>query len=197
VDYLNFAVALIVGDQMKEIRFHGRGGQGAVVASELLADAAMRDGKYSQSFPTFGAERRGAPLMAFTRIDAKPIRVRSQIYEPDYVIVLDASIAKTQDMTSGLKPDGIVVVNSSLSPEKIKEAGIVLKGKVCAIDASSIATKHTGSPIPNTVILGAFSAATKEVQLRSLFEAVRGRFPEAIAERSIQAMQEAYNSVRT
>ncbi len=182
---------------MKEIRFHGRGGQGAVVASELLADAAMRDGNYSQSFPTFGAERRGAPLMAFTRIDAKPIRVRSQVYEPDYVIVLDASIGKSQNMTSGLKPDGIVVVNSPLSPEGIKEAGIVVKGKVCAIDASSIANKHTGSAIPNTVILGAFAAATKEVQLRSLFEAVKSRFPEAIAERNIQAMQEAYNSART
>jgi pyruvate ferredoxin oxidoreductase gamma subunit len=181
---------------MKEIRFHGRGGQGAVVASELLADAAMRDGKYSQSFPTFGAERRGAPLMAFTRIDAKPIRVRSQIYEPDYVIVLDASIGKSQDMTSGLKPDGTVIVNSSLSPQKIKESAVVTKGKVCSIDASSIANKHIGNTIPNTVILGAFAAATKEVELRSLFEAVRSRFPEAIAEKNIQAMQEAYDSVR-
>jgi pyruvate ferredoxin oxidoreductase gamma subunit len=182
---------------MKEIRFHGRGGQGAVVASELLADAAMRDGKYSQSFPTFGAERRGAPLMAFTRIDAKPIRVRSQIYEPDYVIILDTSIGKSQDMTSGLKPDGTVIVNSSLPPQRIKESGVVVKGKIWSIDASSIANKHIGNAIPNTVVLGAFSAATKEVEIRSLFEAVRSRFSETIAERNIKAMQEAYDSVRT
>jgi len=182
---------------MKEIRFHGRGGQGAVVASELLADAAMRDGNYSQSFPTFGAERRGAPLMAFTRIDAKPIRVRSQIYEPDYVIVLDASLSKSQDITSGLTHDGALVVNSPLSPQKIKDSGIAARGRIYSIDASSIATRHIGSAIPNTVILGAFSAATKEVQLRSLFEAVKSRFSEAVAERNVQAMQEAYNSVRT
>ena len=134
--------------------------------------------------------------MAFTRIDAKPIRVRSQIYEPDYVIVLDPSISKSQDMTSGLKPEGIVIVNSPLSPQKIKESGVVAKGRICSIDASSIANKHIGNSIPNTVILGAFSRATKEVELRSLFDAVRSRFPGAIAEKNIQAMQEAYDSVK-
>ena len=126
---------------MREIRFHGRGGQGAVAASEILADAAMRDGKYSQSFPTFGPERRGAPLMAFTRIDAKPVRVRSQIYEPDYVIVLDASLSQSQDVTNGLKPDGAVIVNTPLTPEKIKETGMLPRGKIYCIDASSIAMK--------------------------------------------------------
>jgi pyruvate ferredoxin oxidoreductase gamma subunit len=181
---------------MKEIIFHGRGGQGAVVASELLADAAMRDGKYSQSFPTFSAERRGAPLMAFTRIDAKPIRVRSQIYEPDYVIVLDATLSQSLDLTSGLKPDGVVIVNTPLTPEKLKEASVVTRGKIYSIDASSIASKFIRTSIPNTVMLGAFSAATRAVKLDSLFEAVRNRFSEAVAEKNIQAMQEAHASVK-
>lgn len=181
---------------MKEIIVHGRGGQGAVVASELLADAAMRDGKYSQSFPTFGAERRGAPLMAFTRIDAKPIRVRSQIYEPDYVIVLDATLSQSLDLASGLKPDGAVIVNTPLTPEKVKEAGIVARGKIYSIDASSIASKFMGTSIPNTVMLGAFSGATRAVQLESLFEAVRNRFSRAVAEKNVQAMQEAHVSVK-
>jgi len=181
---------------MREIRFHGRGGQGAVAASEILADAAMRDGKYSQSFPTFGAERRGAPLMAFTRIDAKPVRVRSQIYEPDYVIVLDASLSQSQDVTNGLKPDGAVIVNTPLTPEKIKETGMLPRGKIYCIDASSIAVKTIGTPIANTIVLGAFSAATREVELQSLFEAVKNRFSAGIAEKNIQAMKEAYTAVK-
>jgi len=182
---------------MKEIRFHGRGGQGAVVGSEILADAAMREGKYSQSFPTFGAERRGAPLMAFTRIDDKPIRLRCQVYEPDYVIVLDASISQYQDLTSGLKPDGTVIVNTPLTAEKVKEAKIATKGRICPVDASSIAMKIIGGSILNTVILGAFAAATGEVKLKSLFEAVENRFPKPVAEKNIQAMKEAYETVKS
>ena len=181
---------------MKEIIFHGRGGQGAVVASELLADAAMRSGKYSQSFPTFTAERRGAPLMAFTRIDVKPIRVRSQIYEPDYVVVLDATISQSLDLTSGLKPDGVVVVNSSMAPKDLKESGIVARGTVFSIDASSIASKFVGTSIPNVVMLGAFSGATKEVELESLFDAVKNRFSKVLAEKNVQAMREAFDAVK-
>lgn len=182
---------------MIEIRFHGRGGQGAVIGSEILADAAMKDGRYSQSFPTFGAERRGAPLMAFTRIDSRPIRLRCQVYEPDYVIVLDSSISKFEDLTRGLKPEGVVVINTPLAPSKVREQKIVAKGKVFSIDASSIAMKFLGAPIINTVILGAFSAATGEVKLQSLFAAVEDRFPRALAERNIQAMNEAYEIVKS
>lgn len=167
-----------------------------MVASEILADAAMREGKYSQSFPTFGAERRGAPLMAFTRIGTSPIRVRSQIYEPDYLIVLDASLSKSQDLTSGLKEDGVVVINTPLAPEQVRQAGIIKKGKICSIDASPIALRSIGSSLPNTVILGAFSAATKEVGLDSLFEATRNRFSQSVAEKNIKAIEEAYASIK-
>ncbi len=181
---------------MKEIIFHGRGGQGAVVGADILADAAMRDGKYSQSFPTFGAERRGAPVMAFTRINDKPIRVRCQIYEPDYVIVLDQTISKTTNLTSGLKPDGSVIINTPLTADKVREEKIVNQGKIFPIDATSIATKILGSPILNTVILGAFSAATGEVKLKSLFEAVESRFSKVVAEKNNKAMEEAYSVVK-
>jgi 2-oxoacid:acceptor oxidoreductase gamma subunit (pyruvate/2-ketoisovalerate family) len=179
-----------------EIRFHGRGGQGVVVGSEILADAAMREGKYTQAFPTFGPERRGAPLMSFTRIDDKPIRLRCQVYEPNYVIVLDASISQYQDLTSGLRPEGAVIINTPLTVEEIKDAKIIRKGKIYPIDASSIAMKMIGTPILNTIILGAFSAATGEVKLQSLFDAVRNRFLEALAEKNIAAMKEAYGSVK-
>lgn len=181
---------------MKEIIFHGRGGQGAVAGADILADAAMRDGKYSQSFPTFGPERRGAPVMAFTRIDDKPIRVRCQIYEPDYVIVLDSTISKTQNLTAGLKPDGSVIINTSSTAEKVREEKIVTQGKIYPIDATSIAMNIIGSLILNTVILGAFSAATGEVKLKSLFEAVENRFSKVVAEKNNKAMEEAYNVVK-
>jgi 2-oxoacid:acceptor oxidoreductase gamma subunit (pyruvate/2-ketoisovalerate family) len=181
---------------MKEVIFHGRGGQGAVAGADILADAAMREGKYSQSFPTFGPERRGAPVMAFTRIDDKPIRVRCQIYEPDYVIVLDSTIGQFQNLTAGLKPDGSVIINTPLTAEKVLEEKIVAKGKIYPIDASSIAMKIIGSPVLNTVILGAFSAATGEVKLKSLCEAVSSRFSETVAQKNNAAMEEAYNVVK-
>ena len=177
---------------MKEIRFHGRGGQGVVVASEILADAAMRDGKYVQSFPSFGPERRGAALMAFTRIDDKPIRVRCQIYEPDYVVVFDPKVCQSQDVTSGLKPDGVVIINTPLTADRVKEEKLITKGIIHAVDASSIALKVFGSPILNTVMLGAFAAATNEVKLQCLSDAVRDRFPKATADKNVRAMEEAY-----
>lgn len=181
---------------MKEIRFHGRGGQGVVIGAEILADAAIKEGKYAQSFPYFGAERRGAPVMAFTRINDKPIRLRCQIYEPDYVIVLDPAICQFQDVTSGLKPEGVVIVNSQLTPDKIKDK-LIKRGKIYTIDATSIAFKIFGKAIFNTIVLGAFAAVTDEIKLQSLFEAIRDRFPEAIAEKNAQAIKEAYESVKS
>ncbi len=181
---------------MKEIRFHGRGGQGAVVGSEILADAAMKEGNYGQSFPTFGPERRGAPIVAFTRIDNKPIRLRCQIYEPDYVIVLDPTICQLQDVTSGLKLEGAVIINTQYTPERAKAEKLVAKGKVYTVDATSIAVKILGRPILNTTVLGAFAAATAEVKLESLFEAVRDRFSKTLAEKNIYAIEEAYKSVK-
>ena len=128
---------------MIEIRFHGRGGQGAVIASELLAQAAFLEGKYPQSFPFFGVERRGAPVTAFTRIDDAPIRIRTSITAPDIVVVLDAGLMRTINVTAGLKPDGLLLANTDKAPDKLD---VAFKGRLATIDATSIAAGERGIP---------------------------------------------------
>ncbi len=174
---------------MKEIRIHGRGGQGSVTAAELLAVAAFEDGKYSQAFPFFGVERRGAPVTAFTRLSDKKIRLRSQIYEPDYVIVQDATLVSAVDVTAGLKRDGIVIVNSEKSAEDVGlNAGIDVR----TIDATGIALEIIGRPIVNTTLLGAFAGATGEISIESIKQSVLARFPGKIGEVNVQAAEKAY-----
>ncbi|NOQ54685.1 MAG: pyruvate ferredoxin oxidoreductase, partial [Thermoplasmata archaeon] len=162
---------------MKEIRFHGRGGQGAVIASNILANAAFLEGKDVQAFPFFGVERRGAPVTAFTRLDEKPIRIKYFIYNPNYVIVMDESLLKAVDVTAGLKDPGIVVVNSMRTPEEME----LSQYKVATVDATSIALDNSlGSkmaPIVNTVMLGAFAIATREVKLDSVLESIPDLVP--------------------
>jgi len=154
-----------------EIRFHGRGGQGAVVASNMLADAAFREGKYVQSFPHFGVERRGAPVSSFTRIDKIPIKIRSQVYTPDYVIVLDPTLIDHTDVTNGLKNNGIILINTDKNPSQFN-----LSFKVATVDATSIALENKlGSklaPIVNTSILGAFARVSGEISLESIILAI-------------------------
>ncbi|MCK5548278.1 MAG: 2-oxoacid:acceptor oxidoreductase family protein [Thermoplasmata archaeon] len=180
---------------MISIRFHGRGGQGAVVASSLLANAAFKEGKEVQSFPYFGVERRGAPVTAFTKVDTKPIRDKSEIYEPDFVIVLDQSLVKAIDVTYGLKDGGLVLVNTLKTPE---ELGLKIKGKVATVDANSIAVKHgLGSkqaPIVNSAILGAFAKATGLIGIDSLVESIKEDVP-ALPEENAGAAKDAYESV--
>ena len=139
---------------MIEIRFHGRGGQGAVTAANILAEAAFREGNDIQAFPYFGVERRGAPVTAFTKIDKKPIRVKSQIYEPDYVVVLAAQLVESINVAEGLKLNGIVVINSNNPPETFKES---VKGRVATVDARKIAINNNlgtkTAPIVNTAVL--------------------------------------------
>jgi 2-oxoacid:acceptor oxidoreductase gamma subunit (pyruvate/2-ketoisovalerate family) len=162
---------------MREIRFHGRGGQGAVIASNILANAAFLEGKDVQAFPFFGVERRGAPVTAFTRIDDRPIRIKFAIYNPDYVVVLDESLLKAVDVTAGLRPDGIVVVNTRREPTALG----IAKGRLATVDATDIAISHgLGSkvaPIVNTVMLGALVAATGEVKLASVLECMGEHVP--------------------
>jgi len=162
---------------MKEIRFHGRGGQGAVIASNILANAAFLEGKAVQAFPYFGVERRGAPVTAFVRVDDRQIRIKYQIYNPNYVLVLDESLLTAVDVTAGLKDPGIVIVNSTRTPEAMG----LTDYKVATVDATGIALKHRlGSrvaPIVNTVLLGAFATATGEVQLSSVLESIPGQVP--------------------
>ncbi|MCX7945120.1 MAG: 2-oxoacid:acceptor oxidoreductase family protein [Deltaproteobacteria bacterium] len=182
---------------MIEIRFHGRGGQGAVIASKILAMAFFAEGKYVQSFPLFGVERRGAPVAAFTRVDDKPVRMKCNIYTPDCIIVLDPTLTRTVDIAAGLKKGGSILINSDLPPEEYKEkySGF----NIATIDADSIAREFKlgslTSPIINTVILGAFSAQTGLVKLESIQEGIRKEIP-IKTEANCEAAKKAYENVK-
>jgi 2-oxoacid:acceptor oxidoreductase gamma subunit (pyruvate/2-ketoisovalerate family) len=190
---------------MIEIRFHGRGGQGAVVASDILADTAFRDGKYVQAFPMFGVERRGAPVTAFTRIDDRPIRIKFFIYNPDYVVVMDPTLVGQVDVTAGCgvsssykeqeEGKAMILINTSMNPSEIDLDGPFT---IATIDATSIAVEHKlGSrqaPIVNTAILGAFAKATEEIKLNLLLDSIRERVP-AKREENAQAAKDAYEKV--
>ena len=171
---------------MIEIRFHGRGGQGAVTAAEILAKAAFEDGKFCQAFPFFGAERKGAPVMAFSRISDKPIRRRYQVYNPDYVIVLDETLLEAVNVLSGLKEDGIVIINTK---NDIKLAENI---ESYSIDATGIALDILGVPIVNTVMLGAFAGVTGLISLDSIIKVIKETFPGKIGDKNANASKIAY-----
>jgi pyruvate ferredoxin oxidoreductase gamma subunit/2-oxoisovalerate ferredoxin oxidoreductase gamma subunit len=180
---------------MIEIRIHGRGGQGAVVASAVLASALFYDGRYVQAFPAFGVERRGAPVMAFTRWDYKTIRIRTNVYQPDHVIVLDWTlILEGVDVATGLKENGWILINSS----KEMETGDFSKFKVAIVDAGAIAVQHKlgtpTAPVVNTAILGAFSKITGMVTIGSVIRAIRDNVPDK-QEENVAAAREAYSKV--
>ena len=180
---------------MIEIRFHGRGGQGAVVASKILAVAAFKEGNDVQAFPYFGVERRGAPVTAYTKIDKRPIRIKSQIYEPDYVIVLDPSLLLSINVAEGLKDNGMVIINTDKSPDQLKDK---IHGRMATVDATAIAIEHRlgskNAPIVNTAILGAFAKATGLVSIDSVAEAILENAP-AKAEANAQAARDAFEKV--
>lgn len=175
---------------MIEIRFHGRGGQGAVTSAELVAQAAISEGKYAQAFPSFGPERRGAPVVAFTRISDKRIRLRTNIYEPDLVIVLDPGLLKIMDVSSGLKDKGMIIINSRKGIDEIRgEFGF--KCRLAVVNATKIAQEIMRLPITNTAMLGAVVKAGGILRLESLVEPLKARFGR-IAEKNIKVMQKAY-----
>jgi pyruvate ferredoxin oxidoreductase gamma subunit len=179
---------------LKEIRLHGRGGQGSVTAAELIAVAAFEDKRFSQAFPAFGVERRGAPVMAFARIADRPIRIRSQIYEPDYVVVQDVTLLDVPglDVASGLKADGKIIINTDRQKEKLN---LNTKAEIVTIDATRIAMEVLGRPIVNTTMLGAFCGATKEVSLESLNKAISERFKGELGRKNLAAIKTAYERV--
>jgi len=181
---------------MIEIRFHGRGGQGAVLASELLAQAAFLDGKAPQSFPFFGVERRGSPVTAFARIDDKPIRVRTSITQPDIVVVLDPGLLKSTPVADGLRPGGLLLINSRHPPAEILAPP---GARRATVDASRIALAHgLGSvtmPVVNTVMLGALARATGIVSLEALSAAI-GKYVPARPAQNQEAAVEGFGSVR-
>lgn len=179
---------------MLEIRWHGRGGQGAVTSVEMLALTAIGEGKYAQGFPSFGPERRGAPVAAFNRIDDKQIKVRSAVYKPDVVVVLDSSLVGLVNVTEGLKPDGTLIVNTPKSPEELKKE-LNFKGRVATVDASKIAWEELGVPITNTTMLGALIKVLDSVKLDSVKEPMEHRFGR-IAQKNIAALKRAYEEVK-
>jgi 2-oxoacid:acceptor oxidoreductase gamma subunit (pyruvate/2-ketoisovalerate family) len=177
---------------MVEIRFHGRGGQGTVVASKVLADAIAKEGNWVQAYPEFGVERRGSPVVAFIRIDNKRIYDKSRIYHPDHVVVVDPTLVEAIDITEGLKEGGTIIINSDRKPEEFPFHG---KFKVRTVNATEIAVKHKlgnlAAPIVNTAITGAVVKVLGLTKLESLTQAIR----EAIAikpEDNVKAAQEAY-----
>ena len=178
---------------MIEIRIHGRGGQGSVTAAELVGFAAHSDGKYAQAFPSFGSERMGAPVQAFARISDKYIRVRSQVYNPDYVIVQDPTLMSVIDVLGGIKNDGLLIINSKKSPEEFKLDTSI---KVLTIPAMDIALEIIGRPIMNTTLLGAFSSASKAISLEGIQKALCNKFAKDIADKNFKAAQKAYDFIQ-
>jgi pyruvate ferredoxin oxidoreductase gamma subunit len=181
-----------VGFSLRELRIHGRGGQGSVTAAELIAVAAFEGGIYSQAFPAFGVERRGAPVQAFVRFNDRQIRLRSQVYEPDYIIVQDSTLIKDVNVFQGVKPGGIVIINSGKKIDARIPEGV----KMITIDATSIALEVLGLPITNTTLMGAFAAATGEIELSALENALRHRFSGDLAEKNVMAAKKAYEMVK-
>jgi pyruvate ferredoxin oxidoreductase gamma subunit len=177
---------------LKEIRLHGRGGQGSVTAAEIIAVAAFEDKRFSQAFPAFGVERRGAPVMAFSRIADQPIRIRSQIYEPDYVIVQDVTLLDVVNVASGLKPNGKIIINTDRPKDKLK---LDTNAEIITIDATKIAMEILGRPIVNTTMLGAFCGASKEIGLESLNKAISERFKGELGKKNIMAIKAACERV--
>lgn len=175
---------------MTEVRWHGRGGQGAVASAEMLALAAIDEGKAAQAFPSFGPERRGAPVMAFTRVADEFIWLRTGITEPDVVVVLDPTVMGAVDVASGLKEGGIIVANTSSSADQLKDK-YGLTHKVFIVNANKIAIDEIGRPITNTTMMGALIKATGLVDLESVEKQIEHRFP-AIAEKNIKALRRAY-----
>ncbi|MFH1080509.1 MAG: pyruvate ferredoxin oxidoreductase subunit gamma [Pseudomonadota bacterium] len=179
---------------MIEVRWHGRGGQGAVTSVELLALAAIEEGKYAQGFPAFGPERRGAPVMAYNRVSEKPIRIRSGIYQPDVVVVLDPSLMTLVNVTDGLKPKGLLIVNTA-KPEKEIRNTLKYKGRLATVDATHIAREELGIPIANTTMIGAVLKATGVLKFESLNAPIEERFGR-IAAKNKNALKRAYDSVK-
>lgn len=177
-----------------EVRWHGRGGQGAVTSAELVALAAITKGKYAQSFPSFGPERRGAPVLAFLRISAdEPIRVRAEITEPDVVMVLNPDLLRVVNVTDGLKPGGFLVVNTKKPLAEIKQA--YGKGfRVATVDAMTIARESIGLPITNTAMIGALLKISGYVSLEDMIEPLKHRFGK-VADKNITAMKRAYAEI--
>lgn len=189
-------------EKMIEIRWHGRGGQGAKTASQLLADAAFMSGKYVQSFPEYGPERSGAPITAYNRISDERCNIHSNIYEPDFVVVVDETLLESVDVTKGLSEKGAVIINSSKAPSEFAEKINGYKGRVCTIDAREISQRNLGAYFPNTPMLAAVVAVSNCVNpegfLKDMEESYRHKFAKKpqVVEGNLKCLKEAMKEVQ-
>jgi len=186
--------------ELLEIRWHGRGGQGVVTAGKLLAETALGTGQYFQAFPDYGPERMGAPIRAYTRLGSAPITIHSQIEEPDIALVLDPTLLGSVPVTEGLKEDGILLVNTSMTPEEVRRVTGFRTGRVCTVDASHIAIEELGREITNTPMLGAFARVSGVFETGALAEQVRAWFGHKVSaeivEANVRALRRAAEEVR-
>lgn len=189
-------------DGLVEIRWHGRGGQGAKTASLLLADAAFNTGKFIQGFPEYGPERMGAPITAYNRISSNPITIHSNIYEPNYVVVVDDSLLETVDVTAGLKPDGAIIINTTKDTDELSKLLNGFNGDVYTIDARSISIEALGRYFPNTPMLAAIVKVSGIMSDEDFLKDMEGSFkhkfakkPEVIAG-NMKALELSLSSVK-
>ncbi len=186
---------------MFEVRFHGRGGQGAVTAADLLALAAFEEGRCAQSFPSFGSERTGAPVVAYCRLGEREIRTREPIMEPDCVIVIDPTLVHQVDLFSGLDPEGYLLVNSSRPLHELQLGPVAANfhpERLLTVPATEVARRQIGRPLPNAALLGGFAALTAQVTIAAVGSAIRERFSRdpAVAERNVAAAAEVFQLAR-
>lgn len=187
--------------ELTEVRWHGRGGQGAKTASYILAVAAAEQGHQVQAFPEYGAERRGAPMKSYVRISDRPIRLRSGVREPQIVVVLDSTLITSENIAAGVPADGIILINGDGDPAAIKrELGVPATVKVGVVNATTIAQETIGRPIPNTPMLGALAKVSGIVTLEAAKAAVRktlgGKLSQAVLEGNDRAVERAYEEVK-
>jgi len=184
--------------QLTEIRWHGRGGQGAKTAATLLAEAALHEDKYSQGFPEYGPERMGAPMCGYTRISDEIIRLHCAIYTPNIVVILDESLIDVVDVTAGLKESGVMIVNTATDAETVRQK-VGFSGSIATINATQISIDELGRPIPNTVMIGALLKVTGILHIDTVIKDIEKKFskkfPERVVQGNIKAINRAYEEV--
>jgi len=188
-----------MAQQMTEIRWHGRGGQGAKTAAQLVAQVAIEEGKYSQGFPEYGPERMGAPIRGYTRISESQIRTHSAISMPDVSVVLDETLLEVASPADGLGEDGVLIVNTKATPAEVRKSTGLKGGKVFTVDATTISIEEIGRPIPNTPMMGALVKATGILQLDTVLKDIRKKFEKKfgakVVEGNLRAVQRAHDEV--
>ena len=178
---------------MKEIRIHARAGQGAITTASLLGYTYFKEGMYAYAFPHFGAARMGAPMNAFVRVESKPVRLRSQIYEPDFVLIVDSTLMRGYNCFSGLKENGVTIINGK---EGLEIPKLKARQRAFVVPANDIALKTIGRPLGNTALIGAFAAATEELKLDTILEVIKNRFSGKAQEGNIEAVKQGYEFIK-